>query len=167
MPRNPKSTLPASLLPDDVNEVLGTITQDPNNPNALFYSVDTDTIPANTLTAVNAVIDPLRSGPGTGLPAAAVGQRYLLVNDIGDDENTPGNEADAWSGVAGELVAKADDIIEFDGSDWIVVFDAVAAVDTVEYVTNLTTQIQYSWAKTYWVKSYEGEYVSGRWQLIV
>jgi len=162
----------ALLLPDDVNEVLGTITQDPNNPNALFYSVDTDTIPANTLTAVNAVIDPLKSGPGTGLPivddVSGIGTRYLLVNDIGDDANTPGNEATAWEGTGGEpLVAKSDDIVEWNGTQWIVDFDAEVAVDTIEYVTNLTTQIQYSWAKTLWIQSYEGEYVSGRWQLIV
>lgn len=157
----------ALLLPDEINEIIGTITEDPDNPNALFYSIDTDTIPSNTLQAVTAVIDPLRSGPGTGLPAAAVGQRYLLVNDIGDDSNTPGNEADAWSGVAGELVAKADDIIEFDGSDWVVVFDADTVIGTVEYVTNLTTQIQYVWNKTFWQKSYDGEYKSGTWQLII
>ena len=158
----------ALLLPDEINEIIGTITQDPDDANALFYNIDTDTIPSNTLTAVTAVIDPLRSGPGTGLPASQVGQRYLLVNDIGDDTNDPASYADAWQGTGGEqLVANADDIIEWNGTEWVVSFDASAAVDTIEYVTNLTTQIQYVWNRTLWVKSYEGEYVSGKWQLII
>jgi hypothetical protein len=156
------------LLPDEINEVTGTITQDPDNANELFFEIDTDTIPANNLTAVHAVIDPLRSGPGTGLPAATLGQRYLLVNDIGDDGNTPGNEADAWKGTGGEqLVAVADDIIEYDGTQWLVDFDAATEVGNTHYVTNLTTQIQYSWTETKWVKSYEGEYLSGTWQIII
>ena len=157
----------ALILPDEINEITGSIVQDPDNPDKLFYEIDLDTIPANTQTAVDAVIDPLRSGPGTGLPAAAVGQRYLLVNDIGDDGNTPGNEATAWEGTGGEeLIALADDIIEYDGTEWIVDFDAVAEVGNTHYVTNLTTQIQYSWTETKWVKSYEGEYKSGYWQII-
>jgi len=157
----------ALILPDEINEITGSITQDPDNPDKLFYAIDQDTIPANTQDPVDAVIDPLRSGPGTGLPAAAVGQRYLLVNDIGDDGNTAGNEADAWKGTGNEeLIALTDDIIEYDGTQWLVDFDAVANIGNSEYVTNLTTQIQYSWVLTKWVKSYEGEYKSGYWQII-
>lgn len=158
----------ALLLPDEINEIVGTITQDPDDPNTLDYSIDPDTIPSNTLTAVTAVIDPLRSGPGTGLAVPDIGQRYLLVNAIGDDINDPASYADAWKGTGGEqLVANEDDIIEWDGAKWVVDFDAVAAIDTVEYVTNLTTQIQYVWNKTFWLKSFEGEYVSGKWQLVI
>jgi hypothetical protein len=158
----------ALLLPDEINEIVGTITQDPDDPNTLDYSIDTDTIPANSLTAVTAVIDPLRSGPGTGLAVPDVGQRYLLVNGIGDVDNDPASYADAWKGLGGEqLVADADDIVEWNGTQWIVDFDASAEVGNVEYVTNLTTQIQYVWSKTFWVKSYEGEYVSGKWQLVI
>ena len=155
------------LLPDEINEVIGTITQDPNDPNKLFYIIDQDTIPANDLTAIDAVIDPLRSGPGTGLPAATLGQRYLLVDDIGDESNVSPGYADAWEGTGGDqLIAKKDDIIEYDGTDWIVDFDASALVGETHYVTNLTTQIQYTWALTKWIKSYEGEYKAGYWQII-
>ena len=131
--------------------------------------IDTDTIPANDLLPIDAVIDPLRSGPGTGLPPASTGQRYLLVNDIGDASNDPGtpNYADAWKGTGGEqLIALADDIIEYNGTEWIVTFDAVDNIGETHYVTNLTTQIQYSWTLTKWVKSYEGEYRAGYWQII-
>lgn len=155
----------ALLLPDEINEITGTITQDPNNPNKLFYAIDQDTIPANDINPIDAVIDPLRSGPGTGLPAATLGQRYLLVDNIGDEFDS--ESAVAWRGTGGEeLVALADDIIEYDGTQWNVTFDAVANIDTTHYVTNLTTEIQYSWVLTKWVKSYEGEYKAGYWQLI-
>jgi len=155
------------LLPDEINEVTGTITQDPDDPNKLFYSIDSDTIPANDLTAIDAVIDPLRSGPGSGLIAAALGQRYLLTDDIGDSDNVTPNFADAWEGTGGDqLIANTDDIIEYNGTDWIVDFDASALVDETHYVTNLTTSIQYTWALTKWIKSYEGEYKAGYWQII-
>jgi len=158
------------LLPDEINEVIGTITQDPNDPNKLLYSIDLDTIPANDLTAIDAVIDPLRSGPETGLPIAFLGQRYLLVDDIGDKDNTGSpdfNYSAAWVGATGDqLIAKKDDIIEYDGTDWIVDFDASAKIGETHYVTNLTTQIQYTWALTRWIKSYEGEYKAGWWSII-
>jgi len=158
------------LLPDEINEVIGTITQDPNDPNKLLYVIDQDTIPANDLDAIDAVIDPLRSGPGTGLPPASLGQRYLLVDDIGDEDNTGTpdfNYSAAWIGLTGDqLIAKKDDIIEYDGTDWIVDFDASALIGETHYVTNLTTQIQYTWALTIWIKSYEGEYKAGFWQII-
>ena len=185
------------LLPDEINEVIGSITQDPNDPNKLFYVIDQDTIPANDLTAIDAVIDPLRSGPNTGLPTAILGQRYLLVDDIGDDGNTslatadqdniladsdiitaditenpvgaitPMNYAEAWVGATGnQLIAKKDDIIEYDGTDWIVDFDALASIDETHFVTNLTTLIQYTWTLTKWIKSYEVEYKAGSWQII-
>ena len=155
----------ALLLPDEINEITGTITRDETNANKLFFDIDLDTIPANDLTAIDAVIDPKRSGPGTGLDAAAVGQRYLLVDNIGfagDDES-----AEAWRGTGGEeLVADKDDVVEYDGTQWNVVFDASESVGEVHYLTNLTTEIQYAWASTRWVKSYDGEYLAGTWQVI-
>jgi hypothetical protein len=157
------------LLPDEINEVIGTITQNPDDPNKLDYVIDIDSIPANDLTAINAVIDPLRSGPGTGLPAASLGQRYLLINAIGDEDNDDSfpNYSEAWEGATGDqLVALTDDIIEYDGTNWVVSFDAIASVDETHYVTNLTTEIQYTWALTKWIKSYEGEYKAGYWQII-
>jgi hypothetical protein len=37
----------------------------------------------------------------------------------------------------------------------------------VEYVTNITTSIQYRWTGTEWVKSYEGLYPGGEWSLVL
>ena len=147
----------------DGSEVTGTIAYDPTDDRFLLFSVDVDTVPSNTLSPVNAVINPLRSGPGVGLPAAAFGQRYLLTEDTGSE----GTIVEAWAGAANQpIIAKANDIIEYNGFQWQVVFDA-ATVSTVQYVTNITTEIQYEWSGKEWVKSYQGLYPGGTWSLVL
>ena len=147
-------------IPGTSSEVVGTVALHPSDDSVLLFTVDEDTVPTNTLTAVTAVIDPLASGPGAGLAAAATGQRYLLLDAIGNADNT--DPADAW----GSLVASANDIIEYDGSNWTVSFDA-SANDTKQYVSNLTTSIQYKWDGTAWTKSYQGLYEGGEWSLVL
>jgi hypothetical protein len=147
----------------DVN-VIGTVTLHPEDDTIMIFNVDSDTAPANTIAPVDAIIDPTRSGPGAGLPAPVTGTRYLLTEDIGDPINTDG--ADAWKSTTGtDLVARRYDIIEYDGVAWAVAFSS--ATGDREYVTNLTTGIQYVWANGSWRKSYEGEYPAGFWQLIL
>jgi hypothetical protein len=63
-------------------------------------------------------------------------------------------------------VANANDIIEFNGSAWQVVFDSENETGT-EYVTNTLTGVQYRWTGTEWVKSVEGVYRGGEWSLII
>jgi hypothetical protein len=141
-------------------EIVGTISYDPTDDRFLLIDLDQDTLPQNTLDPVDAVIDPLLSGPGAGLAAAATGQRYLILNAVGDWSNP--RPAQAW----GPLVARANDIIEYDGTYWNVVFVAEESAD-VQYVTNITTSLQYRWTGTEWVKSYEGVYVGGEWSLVL
>jgi hypothetical protein len=153
------------LLPDEINEIVGTITRDETNANKLIFAIDLDTIPTNNLTAIDAVIDPKRSGPGTGLPVAEVGQRYMVIDNIGFDGDA--GSAMAWRGTGGqELIADVNDLIEYDGSQWVVTFDASASTGTSNYVANLTTQIQYAWATDHWEKSFDGQYLAGTWQVI-
>jgi len=148
----------------DDSEIIGTVAYHPSDDRFLLFTVDTDTIPANTLDPVNAIVDPLRKGPGAGLDAAATGQRYLFVESTGSEDD--GN-ALAWRGTDGSaLVASANDIVEYNGTRWTVVFDSAGTSD-VEYVTNLTTSIQYRWADSQWLKSYEGLYPGGEWSLVL
>jgi len=147
-------------IPGTESEVVGTVALHPSDDSILLFTIDADTTPTNTLTAVTAVIDPLTSGPGAGLAAAVSGQRYLLLEAIGDADNT--DASDAWGGI----VASANDIIEYDGSNWTVSFDA-SANDTKQYVSNLTTSIQYKWDGTSWTKSYQGLYPGGEWSLVL
>lgn len=72
----------------------------------------------------------------------------------------------------GNVVANANDIIEYNAEkgEWFVAFDssAAAANDTVEYMTNLRTNIQYRFTRgTGWIKSYEGWYASGDWSIVI
>ena len=152
------------LQQEDGTEVVGTVAYDPTDDRFLLFSVDPDTVPANTLSPVNAVINPLASGPGAGLPAASQGQRYLLTEDTGSDNGY----AQAWAGPFGQyLVAQANDIIEYDGSRWIVVFDSTNSSVNKQYVTNITTDLQYEWTGDTWIKSYQGLYPGGTWSLVL
>ena len=152
------------LEQEDETEVVGTIAFDPTDDRFLLFNIDQDTVPANTLDPVDAVIDPLRSGPGAGLDNAVLGQRYLLTEDTGSDDGY----AEAWAGVSGQpLIAQANDIIEFDGTRWVVGFDSKNSPVNIQYVTNITTGIQYQWTGFTWIKSYQGLYPGGAWSLVL
>lgn len=145
-------------------EIIGYVSVDPTDERFLIFDVDIDTIPQSTLPPITAIIDPQISGPGTGLPVAAPGQRYLILNNIGNYELSYPTEA--W----GDCVAYANDIIEYNGSNWYVSYDAQTGTN-YQYVTNITTSIQYLWTGTEsgnkWVKSYEGLYPAGEWSIVL
>ena len=148
----------------DGTEVAGTVAYDPSDDRFMLFTIDEDTKPQNTLSPVRSVIDPLRSGPGAGLPAPVAGQRYLLTENTGSDN---GNAA-AWAGVMGQpLIAKTNDIIEYIDGRWQVVFDNTSSPNNVQYVTNITTVIQYRWTGATWVKSYQGLYPGGQWRIVL
>ena len=175
---------------DIIVEVEGTIAIDPQDEFTMLFTVDTDSVPTNTLNPVNAVINPLTFDP-TGVP---VGTRYLITEDIGNKKNTDGktasetdirssrtgqpttdvvpNFAQAW----GTTIASANDIIQLDDAgNWVRVFDSdsntlfsdsSSFVET-QYVTNLLTNVNFKWMPDsgFWVKSYEGFYEPGTWRL--
>ena len=148
----------------DDSEIIGTVAYHPSDDRFLLFTVDEDTIPANTLTAINSIVDPLRKGPGAGLPASATGQRYLFIESTGTNDD---GDATAWRGTDDSpLFANANDIVEYDGERWNVVFDS-SNPGTTQYVTNITTSIQYRWSNNQWLKSYEGLYPGGEWSLVL
>lgn len=141
-------------------DIVGTIVPDPLDDRLLIYSIDPDTLPQNTLDPVDSVINPLLTGPDAGLPVASNGTRYLIVENIGS--------ADATTVAWGNLVANANDIIEYNGgaSEWQVVFDSQNSED-VEFVTNLTTNVQYRFVDGTWMKSVDGWYGEGDWSVVI
>jgi hypothetical protein len=154
------------LIQPDETEVVGTIVIDPNDDRFLLFDVDIDTTPQNTLAPIDAVINPLTSGPGDGLDSALDGQRYLLTEDTGSVNNE--FAATAWVGGNGRsLVARANDIIEYSNNYWRVVFNSQTETNITQYVTNITTSIQYKWAGDFWVKSYQGVYPGGTWRIVL
>jgi hypothetical protein len=153
------------LFTEDGNMIVGTVSYHPTDESILLFNVDSDTIPANNLGPIDAIIDPTKVGPNSGLIAPAAGTRYLLTQAIGDDDNQDG--ADAWKGVDDQdLVADANDIIEYNGEEWVVVFDS-ATEPGPNYMTNIRTGLQYKWNGTAWSRSYEGRYRGGDWSLVL
>ena len=143
-------------------EIIGTIVPDPVDDRLLIYNIDTDTLPQNTLNPVDSVINPLVTGPNSGLPGAINGRRYLIVENIGHANNT--------TVACGNLIANANDIIQYSSSTnlWTVSFDSSAAT-TVQYVTNLTTNVQYRYNvdDNVWMKSFEGWYEQGDYSIVI
>jgi len=141
-------------------EIVGTITLDPLDDRLLIYNIDTDTLPQNTLQPITSIINPLVAGPNAGLPGPTNGRRYLIVESIG----SPGSPTVAW----GNLVANANDIIEFQTSQggWFVSFDSTQDT-TIQYVTNLTTNLQYRYTNGVWMKSYDGFYSQGDYSIVI
>jgi hypothetical protein len=145
--------------------IVGTITVNPADDRLIIYNIDPDTAPRDSLLPVDSVVNPLLSGPGAGLPAPSLDQRYLITESTGSTENSQ-NPID-WLGTGGQpLLANANDIIEFNGVRWEVAFDSERMTET-QYVTNLTTGIQYKWNGAAWVKSVDGLYPGGSWNLIL
>lgn len=142
-------------------DIVGTFALDPTDDRLLIYNIDAATLPQNTLNPVDSVVNPLVAGPNAGLPGPINGVRYLLVESIG----SPGSPTVAW----GNLIANANDIVEYDNTtgDWFVSFDSQACT-TVEYVTNLTSGIQYRYTPNgVWMKSYEGWYDQGDYSIVI
>jgi hypothetical protein len=157
-----------TLEQPDGTDVTGTVAYDPTDDRFLLFTVNAGTVPPNTLGPIDAVIDPVASGPGAGLAVAAVGQRYLFTQATGSYANPGLTNPDSWSGTDGQpLVAHANDIVEYDGSRWAVVFDSTSSPANMQYVTNITTELQYRWTGTTWVKSYQGLYPGGQWTLVL
>ena len=150
---------------DQDSSIIGTVTVSPADDRILLFNIDPDTAPQNTLDPIDAIINPILSAPGDGLDSSLTGQRYLLTESTGDADNT--NNPIGWEGTGGQaLIANANDIIEYNGARWIVAFDSQNQTEA-QYVTNLTTSIQYKWAGTSWVKSIDGLYQGGSWNLVL
>jgi hypothetical protein len=150
---------------DEATEVIGTVSYHPTDDTKLIFNADIDTYPTNSLDPINAIIDPKKDTAVALAAGAVAGTRFLILNDIGSLDNPAGTGPSAWRGTV-DLVAHANDIIEFDGTDWSVVFDSQAST-SVEYVSNLNTGTQYKWDGDQWVKSWEGEYKNGTWTLVL
>jgi hypothetical protein len=157
-----------ALEQPDGTEVTGQVAFDPTDDRFLLFTINAGTVPANTLQAIDAVIDPLLSGPNSGLPAPVIGQRYLLTKATGSWSNPDFTNPVVWTGTSGQpLVAHANDIIQYDGSRWQISFDSTSSPNNAQYVTNITTEIQYRWTGNAWVKSYQGIYHGGSWSLVL
>lgn len=114
-----------------------------------------------------------------GVPVATtnrnIDDKYVIEFDTAPDINSSiryelylnEDGADAWKNNDGsDFVADANDIVEWDGSRWHIVFDASESSQTT-YVTNLTTNQQLYWNKFFWQASVDGYYPRGTWELVL
>lgn len=137
--------------------VSGTIQLDPEAANQLRWTIDPDTIPDNTLPAIDALIDPLRSVPGGTLPTAPDGshngQYFLIASDIG--------RSLAWGT---GFSAAMNDIITCTAGVWSVAF-ASRRTTTPQFRLNRYTNRQLRWTGSDWVMSIDARYAPGFWRL--
>lgn len=169
-------------------QVIGTVALHPTDATVLTVSWDRDTLNTNTGIdsqgnldsdpdydaagsyrpsspgTFDAIIDPTKVYPDHGMQAVSAGDRFLIIEDIGSTVNQDG--PDAWKSTGGvDFVAHANDIIEWTGTAWQVIFDSAQETDTLIYQTNIYTGVQYMWNGVQWAKSFEGEYKAGQWRL--
>jgi hypothetical protein len=232
------------LRQPDNSDVVGYFSLSPVDPNELVVNWDEDTYPTNTslvnyngytsvrtnsLGTFDAIIDPTKTGPGSGL-TPSVGSRYLILENIGggvtdafvtsnriqrldtgikfdrvdtcnvlvngvsvslqQPENRNGNYVivfsnivpsnstisyilnlnedgpDSWKNSNGsDFIAETNDIIEWNGTKWSVIFSAKESRDQFIYLTNIFTLVQYKWDGVSWTKSFDGEYKRGQWRI--
>ena len=144
-------------------EVSGTFTINPMDDKVISITLDPTTYPSNTsiassfrtnsLGTFDAIIDPQKSYVGNGISNLTAGDRFLLIEDI-----ISGTAAWTFS-------ARANDIIEWTGIEWILAFDHTQYSNTIVYMTNIYSGIQYKWNGIAWIKSFEGEYGAGLWRV--
>jgi hypothetical protein len=74
----------------------------------------------------------------------------------------------AWRNDDGsDFIANTNDIIEWTGTKWRVIFDSTASKNVIRYLTNIYTNVQYRWNGVGWAKSFEGEYLKGYWRILL
>jgi hypothetical protein len=152
------------------NEIVAAISLNPLSDFVMNLNIDPDTIPANTniagRTSVDAIINPETFNP-TGI---AAGTRYLILENINvvPEFGTPGYFGpDAWKNSDGtDFQAYANDIIQWSGTAWSVVFNSQTTSDAT-YIINAYTGIQYKWNGEQWSKSFEGLYENINWRLVL
>jgi len=145
-------------------EIVAFMTLSPTDETKMILNFDAATIPENTIIdgrgSVDAVINPDTFNPSVKV----AGTRYLILEDI---HSVPVIGPSAWLNSDGSgFVAHANDIIQWNGSSWSVIFNSAAST-TVTYITNAYTGIQYMWNGTEWGKSYDGVYDKASWRLIL
>jgi len=146
------------------SDIIGYIEQDPTRQNVLLFSPDIDTLPPTTIMPIAAIIDPKEVWPGNVLPVAMPGQRYLLTShDSAGEEPAipPGVPTSPWGDT---VVAYPNDVIEFNGIDWVVIFDSRNAVGK-NYVVNNSNSSQYTFDGVDWTYTYYGVYAPGYWRV--
>jgi hypothetical protein len=161
------------------SEIVAFMTLNPQNESIMNLTFDSDTIPQNTIIpdltnayvrgTIDAIVNPQTFNPNTQ-SGQNIDLRYLILDEVTINNTLDG--PDAWSSANlipqlpnGQL-ASANDIIQWDGDKWNIIFDASETTNTT-YITNTYTGIQYKWDGESWTKSFEGIYNNTDWRMIL
>ena len=167
------------LLKSSGNEVVAYISIDPTDEKRMALNFDPDTLPSNTIITsayntvgrgtIDAIVNPETFNPtANGRPST--GTRYLILENI---NVTSSYDSVGYSGPVAwknlddsDPVLYANDIVEWDGRVWNVVFNSLTTT-SVTYITNSYTGVQYKWENNVWSKSIEGIYSAALWRIIL
>jgi hypothetical protein len=179
------------LTKADGKTAIATISLNSQDESLMNLNFDALSLPTNTIIpsgvngipnrgTIDAIIDPTKPI----LMTKSIDTRFLILEDINpinqtydanqdnvvllDPETNEPLEGEVLPGVKqwGDFMAKANDIIMWDGTQWRVIFNS-SQINTVTFITNAYTGIQYKWNGTNWTKSMEGIFPAGKWQIIL
>ena len=149
---------------ENASTVTGTFTLSPFDEGKILINWDTDSFPSDTViagrTSIDYIINPTNFNPSS---IKTSGVRLLLLEDIGSADATEFPVAWQNADTTG-LIASANDIVEWDGTKWNIVFDASATTE-ITYTTNLNTSVQYRFNNGEWLLSIDGDYPVGTWRV--
>lgn len=168
---DPDTTTMTLKTEDDIEEtfgdIIGSLEVSSTEQNIATFTVDVDTLPTTIGSGpVTNIINPSANYPGDGtLPEAAIGQRYLLLTNNMNYPDEPVISQEAL-GPWGTVEAYENDIIEFNGTNWFVSFDA-SEVTAPQYVVNLADSQHYRFDGDDWVYTYLATYNPGYWRISI
>lgn len=142
-------------------DIYGKIQYHPTKDNILVYTIDQDTLPTTIpISPVDNIIDPTKKYPGNGLPVATVGQSYILTSEDSGPVIVPQNTGtNPW----GNLVAKSNDIIYYNGTEWLIIF--TAENEEFDQYIELTDGTHLRYTNDGWIYTYLGEYHQGYFRI--
>ena len=153
-------------------EVIADCLLDPSDDFNMILNIHQESpgVPSNTIIegrgTVDAVINPETYNP----KGVIANTRYLILEDINNNKyfgQVDYQGPTAWQNLDGtDFQAFANDIIEWDGVSWRIVFSS-GSDQNIIYITNSYTNTQYKWENREWSKTYEGIYDPQLWRLIL
>ena len=159
-------------------DIVAYISVDSIEDTKIQLTFDPDTIPSNTTITAYANSSPISRGtidaivnPETFSPdSPAIDTRYLILEGINQTDKFGTLDFQgpvAWQNNDGsDFQANANDIIQWDGERWNIIFDSTS-INQIYYITNIYTGVQYIWENSAWSKSYDGVYPPERWSLVL
>lgn len=146
------------------DDIIGTVSLT-DDSKTVILELDQDTVPSTDgrLSPINGIVDPQKKSPGNGLPIAQPGQRYLIVSDNAH-QSDPAIDSRDLSAPWGALLVYPNDIIEWDGVKWRIIFSA-NDTSTEPVITSSSNQQKYKFSGGEWRYLYYGIFNPGYWRL--